>query len=147
MMTSPPWQTAARTSQRRAPISTDDLYTLAAVLGIHITEHDGGPKGRYTHAARTISLRRGLLHRELRCTLAHELAHAMAGDEPTGIAWLDERMERIADERAARWLILPADYAAAEELVGPHPGALARELGVTIHILEVWQSLYERQAA
>ena len=71
----------------------------------------------------------------------------MAGDEPTGIAWLDARMERIADERAARWLITGDAYAAAEELFGAHPGALARELGVTIHILEVWQSLYERQAA
>lgn len=76
--------------------------------------------------------------------MAHELAHAVAGDEPTGIAWLDERMERIADERAARWLITGDAYATAEELVGPHPGALARELGVTIHILEVWQSLHER---
>ena len=146
-MTSSTWLTPAPTSQRRAPISTDDLYTLAAALGVTITEHDGGPKGRYTHAARTISLRHGLLHRELRCTLAHELAHAMAGDEPTGIGWLDARMERIADERAARWLILPADYAAAETLYGPHPGALARELGVTIHILQVWQELHERTPA
>lgn len=146
-MTSHPWRTAARTNRRRAPISTDDLYQLAAALGVTITEHTGGPKGRYTHQARIISLRRGLLHRELRCTLAHELAHAVAGDEPTGIAWLDARMERIADERAARWLITEDTYAAAERLVGPHPGALARELGVTLHILGVWQSLYERQAA
>lgn len=146
-MTSRTWRTAARTSRRRAPISTDDLYTLAAALGVTITEHTGGPKGRYVHQARRISLRRGLLDRELRCTLAHELAHAVAGDEPTGIAWLDARMERIADERAARWLILPADYAAAEALYGPHPGALARELGVTHHILRVWQTLHERTPA
>ena len=134
-------------NQRRAPISTDDLYTLAAALGITITEHTGGPKGHYTHQTRTISLRRGLLNREHRCTLAHELAHAMAGDEPTGIAWADARMERAADERAARWLITEDAYATAEALYGPHPGALARELGVTLHILQVWQSLHERQPA
>lgn len=99
------------------------------------------------HQARTISLRRGLLNREHRCTLAHELAHAVAGDEPTGIGWLDARMERIADERAARWLITPDAYATAEALYGPHPGALARELGVTLHILQVWQSLHERTPA
>ena len=147
MMTSRTSLTLPPTSQRRAPISTDDLYQLATALGVTITEHAGGPKGRYVHQARTISLRHGLLDRELRCTLAHELAHAVAGDEPTGIAWLDERMERIADERAARWLITADAYAAAEALYGPHPGALARELGVTIHLLQTWQSLYERQAA
>lgn len=134
-------------SQRRAPISTDDLYALAAALGVTTTEHTGGPKGHYTHQTRTISLRRGLLNREHRCTLAHELAHAMAGDEPTGIAWADARMERAADITAARWLITEDAYAAAEALYGPHPGALARELGVTHHTLQVWQSLHERTPA
>lgn len=141
MLTLPP------TSQRRAPISTDDLYTLAAALGVTITEHTGGPKGHYTHQTRTISLRAGLLDREHRCTLAHELAHAMAGDEPTGIAWADARMERAADVTAARWLITEDAYAAAEALYGPHPGALARELGVTLHTLQVWQTLHERTPA
>lgn len=126
---------------------TDDLYTLAAALGVTVIEHHGGPKGRYVHQARTISLRAGLLDRELRCTLAHELAHALAGDEPTGIGWADVRMERSADITAARWLISSDAYAAAEALYGPHPGALARELGVTLHILATWQSLYERTPA
>ena len=134
-------------SQRRAPISTDDLYALAAALGVTITEHTGGPKGHYTHQTRTISLRRGLLNREHRCTLAHELAHAMAGDEPTGIAWADARMERAADITAARWLITEDAYAAAEALYGPHPGAIARELGVTLHVLATWRDLYERTPA
>ena len=146
-MTSSTWLTAARTNRRRAPISTDDLYTLAAALGVTITEHPAGPKGHYTHQTRTISLRRGLLDREHRCTLAHELAHAIAGDEPTGIGWADARMERAADITAARWLITPDVYAAAEALYGPHPGALARELGVTLHILTTWRELHERTPA
>ena len=128
-------------------MTIDDLHDLAAAIGARVESHAAGPKGRYVHQARTISIRCDLGPTRYRCTLAHELAHAVAGDEPTGVAWLDARMERIADERAARWLILPADYAAAEDLVGPHPGALARELGVTIHILTTWQSLHERTPA
>ena len=71
----------------------------------------------------------------------------MAGDEPTGIDWADARMERAADITAARWLITEDAYAAAEHLVGPHPGALARELSVTLHTLHVWQTLHERTPA
>ena len=128
-------------------MTTDDLHRLADTIGVRIASHDSGEKGWYEHGTRTVSVRRDLAAANLRCTLAHELAHAVAGDEPTGIAWLDARMERIADERAARWLITPAAYAAAETLVGPHPGALARELGVTIHVLTTWRGLHERQAA
>ena len=125
-------------------MTIDDLHDLAAAIGAHVEHHAVGPKGRYIHQTHTISLRRGLTGPALRCTLAHELAHAMAGDEPTGIAWADARMERAADITAARWLITEDAYAAAEALYGPHPGAIARELGVTLHILQVWQSLHER---
>lgn len=120
---------------------------MAAALGVTIARHGRGPKGHYRHATRTISIRRGLTGPALRCTLAHELAHAVAGDEPTGVQWVDDLREIRADEQAARWLISPDAYAAAEHLVGPHPGAIARELGVTLHILQVWQSLYERTRA
>ena len=128
-------------------MTIDDLHQLADTIGVTVETHLAGPKGRYVHRTRTVSLRADLGPTRYRCTLAHELAHAVAGDEPTGIGWLDARMERIADERAARWLITPDAYAAAEALYGPHPGAIARELGVTLHILQTWQSLYERQAA
>ena len=128
-------------------MTTDDLIALADTIGVTVETHLAGPKGRYVHRTRTVSVRADLGPTRYRCTLAHELAHAVAGDEPTGIAWLDERMERIADERAARWLITADAYAAAESLYGPHPGALARELGVTLHILTTWQELHERQTA
>lgn len=128
-------------------MTTDELMALADALGVTVASHVDGTKGWYEHRTRTVSVRRDLAAANLRCTLAHELAHAMAGDEPTGIPWLDDRMEDRADERAARLLISPAEYALAERLVGPHPGALARELGVTLHVLETWQSLYERQAS
>lgn len=128
-------------------MTTDDLIALADSIGVTITSHIEGDKGWYEHRTRTISLRADLAAAAYRCTLAHELAHAMAGDEPTGIAWADERMERAADVVAAQWLITPEAYAAAEALYGPHPGAIARELGVTLHVLATWRDLYERQAA
>jgi hypothetical protein len=53
-------------------------------------------------------------------------------------------MERAADMTAANMLISHTDYAAAEALYGPHPGAIARELGVTTHTLAVWRDTYER---
>ena len=128
-------------------MTIDDLHDLAAAIGARVESHAAGPKGRYVHQTRTISIRCDLGPTRYKCTLAHELAHAMAGDEPTGIAWADARMERAADITAARWLITEDAYAAAEALYGPHPGALARELGVTHHTLQVWQSLHERTPA
>jgi len=76
--------------------------------------------------------------------LAHELGHALTGDVPTGIQHFDQRMERAADMTAANMLISHADYAAAEALYGAHDGAIARELGVTTHLLAVWRATYER---
>lgn len=122
------------------------LTALAADLGVTITEHTGGPKGLYVHDARTISIRDDLGHVRYRCTLAHELGHAVRGDTPTGDAWSDTRMERAADQIAAQLLISPAEYAAAEAIYGPHPAAIAQELGVTRHLLDVWCEYTRRQS-
>lgn len=130
-------------SPRTAPISTD-LHALADALGVRLTDHDGGPKGWYDHATRTVSVRRDLRDRARRATLAHELGHAAAGDQLTGVDWLDQRAERRADEYAARLLITESDYADAEAMHGPHPGAIARELGVTVHLVTVWRGMRAR---
>ena len=37
--------------------------------------------GRYDHASRTITLREGMRTRQERSVLAHELVHAVRGDE------------------------------------------------------------------
>ncbi|QGH68566.1 ImmA/IrrE family metallo-endopeptidase [Pseudactinotalea sp. HY158] len=74
-----------------------------------------------------------------RCTLAHEMGHWWHGHD-----WTRDhdqlRDERQADAYAARLLISPAEYALAERL-NPHPGAIAKELEVTRHLVEVWQRL------
>lgn len=74
------------------------------------------------------------------CALAHELGHAFYNDPPghTG------KCERRADRFAARLLISPVEYRAAEETYGPHPARLAAELGVTTHLIHVFQSTLER---
>ena len=125
-------------------MTTDELHDLAATLGLTIATHDSGPKGWYQRHTSTISLRSDLRAANYRCTLAHEIGHAIRGDQPTGNQHFDNRMERAADHIAAQLLISPTEYATAEALYGCHPGAIAKELGVTTHLLNVWQQTYER---
>lgn len=92
---------------------------------------------------KVISLRDDLSDRQLVSTLAHEIGHALRGDVPTGTAF-DQRAERAADHFAATYLISPVEYALAEEIHGTALDAIANELGVTTHLLEVWRTLNER---
>ena len=119
-----------------------DLAALAAQHGIDIVQHRGGEKGRWYPARRTISLRAGLPARAERCTLAHELGHAVLGHEAGAHLpqWLVEKQERAADRWAAETLISEDAYRGAEHALGPHPGAIAAELGVTVHLLEIWRA-------
>lgn len=65
--------------------------------------------------------------------LAHELGHhhSHVGNSP--------RFEVQANAYAARLLIEPDDYAAAERLCEGHAGGMARELGVTTAIIDAWR--------
>ena len=123
---------------RGTKIITTDLNELAEHLGATITTHTGGEKGRY-YGGGLISLRDGLGPINRRCTLAHELAHHVLRHDPAATGWWRARQEREADRWASRLLISPADYAAAEAMHGPHPGAIAHELGVTVRLVEVWK--------
>lgn len=101
--------------------------------------HRHGPKAAWL-PPRTISLRDGMTEAATLCALAHELGHAEASDPPghTGVA------ELRADRFAARLLIDPTEYRAAELVYGSHPARLAAELGVTTHLIHVFQSTHER---
>ena len=57
----------------------------------------------------------------------------------------DPRYEVRADRFAAQLLISPIDYALAEKAYGPHPSRLAAELGVTVHMINVWRDFHERK--
>ena len=128
-------------------INAVDLHRLAESMGVTLRRHNGGKKGWYDHATRTISTRRGMSIQQYRSVLAHELGHAAHGDTPTGNGHYDQRQERRADEYAARLLISPAEFEAAATWHRGHLPAIADELEVTKHLLKTWQSLYERQAA
>lgn len=128
-------------------INAVDLHRLAESMGVTLRRHNGGKKGWYDHATRTISTRRGMSIQQYRSVLAHELGHAHHGDTPTGNGHYDQRQERRADEYAARLLISPVEFEAAAAWHHGHLPAIADELEVTKHLLKTWQSLYERQAA
>ena len=109
------------------------LDTLAETLGVHITYHRAGQPGWYNHHRKQISLRHGMSTPQENSVLAHELGHAVHGDTGHGT-----RQENRADQFAANLLISEDDCRLAEILYGPHPGAIAQGLGVTIHLVQVW---------
>lgn len=127
----------------------EDLLALAAARGLRVVWRDLCRRNGEFRAPGLIVLdprRPGLTQK---VTLAHELGHAYYGH-----AWADdprvrESQEVAADRYAANLLITPAAYAAAERLVGCHAGALARELGVTARLVELWrdQRAGQRRAA
>lgn len=119
-----------------------NLETLAALHHITITTHTGGEKGRWYSDTRTISLRKHLHPIAYRCTLAHELGHAICGHDGKAEGWFKERQEHEADVWAANLLIEQADYMDAELIHSSSPGAIALELGVTVHFVEIWRATH-----
>lgn len=96
-----------------------------------------GDLGGWFPSARVILLSPGMGWRNRMHTLAHELGHAHH-HHPAGH---DPRFEAQADRFAAELLISPVEYEAAERLYGPHPGAIANELGVTVGIVNTWRAM------
>ncbi|WP_257202323.1 ImmA/IrrE family metallo-endopeptidase [Corynebacterium cystitidis] len=121
-------------------ITTTDLENLAHMLGLTITEHDQGEKARHYPARGVISLQRGLGPINRKCALAHELGHHFLGHQMPTSAWMHARQEHAADRWAADLLITPDSYRDAETSHGPHTGAIALELDVTKHLVEVWRN-------
>lgn len=120
-----------------------NLQKIAALNHIAITEHHGGEKGRWYSDIRTISLRHDLHPTTYRCTLAHELGHALYGHDSKAEGWLKERQEHEADTWAANSLISQKEYKDAELTHEAHSGAIALELGVTVHLVEVWRDSHK----
>lgn len=118
----------------------DMLFKHCADLGIEVEWSDLGEtrRGQYEWRRDLITLNNRMTMPQLVSTFAHEFAHAIFGDRCTVPA-----QERRAWEYAAAFLVTPTEYAAAEELVGSHPNALAAHLGVTARLIEAWRRWWE----
>ncbi|MFJ2553348.1 ImmA/IrrE family metallo-endopeptidase [Microbacterium sp. NPDC087591] len=122
----------------------DHLLRLVEESGLRLVERSGPTRGGYDHSAMTIRLAPGMSVRTATSVLAHELGHAALGHTVSTHPEARARQERRADEWAARLLISPAAYAAAEALRGPHRASLAFELGVTVELVEAYQRMLQR---
>ena len=111
----------------------------AAELGIRIIDAQppAGTLALWDEQTRTIITAPGLLHRQRRCVIAHELAHAVNGDTHAPIDDLATRKrERRADLTAAGWLLDPVSVRTA---LAVSPDSLsAADLDVTPRILSAW---------
>lgn len=111
-----------------------DPWQHAVALGLsvrHVPHMD--TLGLYADGE--IALRTGMCRRVERCVLAHEIAHALHGHEPTNDPVLYARNERAADRHAARQLIQETDLRRAAAATADM-GAWALELDVTGWILQ-----------
>lgn len=126
-----------------------DPWSHAHELGLSVIEGPLPPRthGLYVHAERQVILRPGLSERAARCTLAHEIQHAIAGDEPTWSMHLHRKAEVLASRRAAWMLIDPYEYAQAEREHDGHPAPMAHALNVTVKVLRDWQATIRMVAA
>lgn len=106
---------------------------------------DLGRASGYLYAPGLIVLNHRRSELTQRMTLAHELGHWHHRHDWT-TAHDRERDERQADQYAARLLIDADAYKRAEEAVGEHPGAIARELGVTRRLVELRREDFTRDA-
>lgn len=122
-------------------VNTYDPDAHAAELGIRIIDAclPAGTLALWDEATRTILASPGLLHRQRRCVLAHELAHAVNGDTHVPIDTIAAlKRERKADQIAASWLLTPDAVATALAVSPDSLSAAAAELEVTDRILEAW---------
>lgn len=122
----------------RTPYSPD---AHAASLGIRIIDAQppAGTLALWDEQTRTIITTPGLLYRQRRCVLAHELAHATQGDTHSPLDTIAAlKRERRADAIAAGWLLNPTQTARALALYPDNLAAAAAELEVTDRILEAW---------
>lgn len=112
------------------------LIHRAMALGLEVVWRDLGRRNGELTSGGFVVLNPRATYAAQRCTLAHEMGHWWHGHDWRG-RHDRERDERQADTYAARLLISPLEYALAERTVGEHPGALAKELGVTRRLVEL----------
>lgn len=118
-----------------------DPETHASQLGIRIIDAclPAGTLALWDETTRTILASPGLLHRQRRCVIAHELAHAVNGDTHSPLDTIAAlKRERKADQIAAGWLLDPVAVRTALAVSPDSLSAAAADLDVTPRILSAW---------
>lgn len=118
------------------------LAALAAAHDVRIEygELPADRDGEYRWKQNVICLRPGMTARLHRSVLAHELAHAIAGDRPSRRRAVFLKQEQRAEEWAAMQLISLEAYRRAECIHDGHAGAMAVELGVVRSIVDAYRA-------
>lgn len=121
---------------------TSPYDLLAALTGVKVHYTDDqqvlqGRRGRWFPGPREIVIDKTLRRLKSRCTLAHELAHAVLNHGPCGGGDLfDYRRELEADQFAARLMLDDLEYLADTLAVTCGVGHAAAELRVTVDLLD-----------
>lgn len=127
--------------------TTTALKRYAESQGIEVVERrlpTGWPHALYIPGLNTIYLEADQPHCCKRVNLAHELGHAILGHSRPQTTWWETRQELQADVFAACVLINADDYARLEKIYDSDT-AIADELEVTLHLLEVWKTTQKQQ--
>lgn len=95
----------------------DALIEVAERRGYRVAWYQDGPKAARLAHRHSITVRLDMSDTQTLCSLAHELGHAHYNDPPGHVGPHEIRAERFA----AKLLISPVAYAAAETTYGPHP--------------------------
>ncbi|MGV0868743.1 ImmA/IrrE family metallo-endopeptidase [Corynebacterium kalidii] len=117
-----------------------DLHIICEILNIHRRHHDTGPLGWYQPGPpKTISTKKGLRIWDYKTVLAHEIGHAAYNDNACTGRWKDKQEQR-ANRLAARLLIDPGDLQEATLWHRDDHHALALDLEVAPHLLDVFMT-------
>ncbi len=107
---------------------------------VHVADLPGEMRGQYVADEQRIYLRRGMAPAQRVSALAHEVSHALRGDDGPQ----DQAVEDRVNEDAARLLITNGEYVEATSRVGDNVCDLAIELDVSPGIISAWQRLDTR---
>lgn len=125
----------------------DDLLAHVDAMGLHVKFRDLGRRHGEIHSGGLIVINDRRPVRAMRITLAHEVGHAVHNHDWTAARHDVQRDERQANTFAARLLVSPEAYRDAEAEVGTEARHLARHLGVTSDLIELWRESWQQEIA
>ncbi|HPT95868.1 MAG TPA: ImmA/IrrE family metallo-endopeptidase [Microbacteriaceae bacterium] len=117
-----------------------EMWNLAADLGLRVVERRGTHRSGYDPGDNTIHPTPARRGRVLRSVLAHEIGHHVLGHRPTDFGPIRKRQEHAANTWAARALITPDAYAAAEHHRDGHLPSMAFDLNVSDELAIIYRN-------